>query len=199
MKVGGGPIQVVRIPIGGGAPEPIFSIPGWSSSGCARPPSNLCAVAEQSADHKQMVITSLDPLKGRGPELARFGLSSDYATQNMLPIWNISPDGTWLAAALGPEGPIQIRSLHGGPDRVIRVKDLNKMSGLGWTSDGNALIVSNKKPGGGEIYRVNLQGDAKVLWKCKADACSGIPSPDGRHLAINDERVTANMWMMENF
>ena len=26
-----------------------------------------------------------------------------------------------------------------------------------------------------------------------------LPSPDGRHLAIYDWKLTANMWMMENF
>jgi len=30
-------------------------------------------------------------------------------------------------------------------------------------------------------------------------APSALPSPDGRHLAIYDWKLSANMWMMESF
>jgi hypothetical protein len=47
--------------------------------------------------------------------------------------------------------------------------------------------------------RLDLQGRTEVLWKCTSGSCYVVPSPDGRHLAINEERSTANLWMMENF
>ena len=78
-------------------------------------PSRLCAVAEQSSDHKQMVITSLDPIQGRGSELARLDVSPEFKMHDMGLLWDISLDGTRIAMAPGPEGPIEISSLGGGP------------------------------------------------------------------------------------
>ena len=193
------PVQLMRVPMTGGSPELLFSMPEWSSSLCAKLPSRLCAVAEQSEDHKKMVITSFDPVKGPGPELARFDLSPEYETTMLNLLWSISFDGTRLAAAGGPEGPIEIRSLVGGPGKVIRPRGLSKMKLLQWAADDNGLFISNITSGGIEIVHVDLQGDAKVLWKSNTDRCLGIPSPDGRHLAIYDWKQNANMWMMENF
>jgi hypothetical protein len=46
---------------------------------------------------------------------------------------------------------------------------------------------------------VDLKGNVKLLWKSNSERCFGVPSPDGRHLAIYDWKLSANMWMMENF
>jgi len=192
---------LMRVPITGGTPELILqrSPTGFGPSFCARPPSNLCAVGEQSNDRKQMVITAFDPVKGKGQELGRFDIDpyQDVNAQNLL--WNISPDGTRLAFARGPEGPIQIRSLTVGPTQVIRANGLDRMRGFGWSSDGKGLFVSNLTKDGGEVVHVDLRGRSRLLWKCHTDRCSGLPSPDGRHLAIYERKVNANMWMMENF
>jgi Tol biopolymer transport system component len=193
-----GQAQLMRVPMTGGSPQLIFSMPEFSSSFCARPPSNLCAVAETTVDHKQTVVTAFDPVKGRGPELARFDLDP-IPNEDRWPLCDISPDGTRLATSRSPEGPIQIRSLRGQPTQVIRAKDLNSMRYLGWAADGKGLIVTNVIKGSGEIMHVDLHGNAKLLWRCNIDKCGGAPSPDGRHLAIDDGRLSANMWMMQNF
>ena len=188
-----GPSRLERIPINGGTPELILTMPGWSGSRCARPPSNLCAVAEQTADHKQAVITSFDPVNGRGPELARFDLSPEYETTRMPMFWNISNDGTKLAFGPGLHSPIQIRSLVDGREQVLRIDHLLSRYFV-WAPDGNGLVM----PIGNEIVYVDLKGNSKVWWKCTGE-CFGKPSPDGRHLAVNDETTSANIWMLENF
>ncbi len=166
---------------------------------CARPPSSLCAFAERTEDHKQMVVTAFDPVKGRGPELTRLDIDPDLNlwTDNLL--WNISPDGTRLAFARGPEGPIQIRSLLGGPTQVIQAKGLNRMRLIQWTSDGKGLFVSNLTKDGSEVVHVDLQGSAKLLWKCKSRQM--FPAAFSRWSPVGDLRTEthANMWMMENF
>jgi hypothetical protein len=164
---------------------------------CAKAPSKLCAVAELTPDHKQVVITSFDPIKGRGPELARFDLSPEYDTTRMYIFWywGISNDGTKLAFAPGPHGPIQIRSLVNGREQVLHVNQLPPRDDfLFWTADGKGLVTHR----GNEILYLDLKGNSKVWWKCNDD-CYALPSPDGRHLAISDGRTTANIWMMENF
>ena len=50
------------------------------------------------------------------------------------------------------------------------------------------------------VLRVDLQGNARVLCHPGAEETTvGIPSPDGRHLAILGWSETGNIWMMENF
>ena len=134
-----------------------------------------------------------------GTELVRLDLSPSYETIRHNLLWNISPDGTRLAVAPGPEGPIQIRSLRNQQTRVIRAKDLDNMRWLQWSADGNGLFVSNITNSGSELLHVDLKGKAKLLWRSNSDRCAGVPSPDGRHLAIYDWKLSANMWMMENF
>jgi hypothetical protein len=146
-----------------------------------------------------MVVTAFDPVKGRGLELNRFDIDPnlDLNVDNLL--CNISPDGTRLAVARGPEGPIQISPLHGGPTQVIPAKGLNKVRDLEWAAEGKGLFVWNVTQTGSEVVHVDLKGNTKVLWKCNSDKCIGLPSPDGRHLTIYERKVNANMWMMENF
>jgi len=193
------PRPLMRVPVTGGSPELIISVPAWSGFSCSRPPSSICAVAEPTANRKQMVVTAFDPLKGRGLELARFDLDP-FPTEDGRPMCDISPDGTRVATSRGPEGPIQILSLRGQPPRVIHLKDIHKMLSVGWAADGKGLFISYGIKAGTAILHVDLQGNAKVLLRCsELPTCSVTPSPDGRHLAIYDNKMSANMWMMENF
>jgi DNA-binding winged helix-turn-helix (wHTH) protein/Tol biopolymer transport system component len=196
---GGPEVNLVRVLITGGLPELIFRAPEGSSSFCARPPSSLCAIAEETEDRSHMVITALDPVRGLGLELGRFDLDPDYDTNVNNLLWDISPDGTRLVAARGPEGPIEVRSLAGSSSQIIRPKGFGNMGQLHWTADGNGLLVTNTTNGGSEILYVDLKGNATLLRKCDSDRCFGFPSPDGRHLAIYDWKGSANMWTMENF
>jgi serine/threonine protein kinase len=189
---------LMRIPITGGSPELIFSVRDGSSSFCARSTSNLCAVAEATEDNKQMIVTSFDPVKGRGSELARFDLNPDW--EDHLPLVDIAPDGKRLVIARGTKGPIEIHSARGQLEQIIPVEGLNNIRALGWTGDGMALLVSSASKGGTVVLHVDLRGSAKVLWSCGVgQRCSAMTSPDGRHLAIYDWKLNANMWMMENF
>jgi hypothetical protein len=63
------------------------------------------------------------------------------------------------------------------------------------------LFLTRKAEGGGtELLYADLKGSTKSLRKCNSDnSCFGLPSPDGRHLAIVDRSQSTNMWMMENF
>jgi WD40 repeat protein len=196
---GNEPVQIMRVSVDGGTPELLFKVREGSALACARPPSKLCAIAEQSDDGKQMIVTSLDPVDGRGAELARFDLNPDYdATQNELR-WDISPDGGSIAAALGPDGPIAIRSLRSRHAQLLKSENLNRIRFLRWAADGKALLVSSFAKGGNQIAHLDLTGKTTFLWKCNGDNCLALPSPDGRHLAIYTWNLDTNVWMMENF
>ena len=72
--------------------------------------------------------------------------------------------------------------------------------GFDWTTDGKGLLVSSPRPGGIGLLRVDLLGNAHLLWEQKGGVVTwGIPSPDGRHLAMPGNTQNSNMWMIENF
>ena len=192
------PFPILRIPLGGGKPETIMQISRLGNVSCARAPSSTCVLV-QSEDGKQMIVSILDPIRGRGSELARFDFDRELAAVDV-PLGVVSPDGTRLAIARNPEGPIEIRSLHGQPIRNIPSQSLGILTWLTWSADEKGLFVSRKGQKGDELLYLDFQGNATSLRKCVgSDACQGFPSPDGRHLALSDRAQSNNMWMMENF
>ena len=193
------PFPLVRVPIAGGAPELIFNMATPGPVSCAKAPSHLCVVAEQTSDRKQMVVRSFDPLKGRGLELARIDLDREIDPMVDNIFCAISPDGTRLALTHSPDGPIEIHSLRGQPTQIIRAKALDKLFDIGWAADGKALFVARHVRDGTELLHVDERGNTTRLWKSLGPKCIGVPSPDGRHLAIYDWKRSANMWMIENF
>jgi len=55
------------------------------------------------------------------------------------------------------------------------------------------------------LLYLDLQDHVRVVWQQKgimgneSAGTSGITSPDGRHLAMMDFKLNANMWMLEDF
>jgi serine/threonine protein kinase/WD40 repeat protein len=189
--------QLVRIPTGGGDPQIILQNHPVDQTFCARPPSNVCAVAELSKDRQQVRVTALDPVKGLGQELIRFDVDPNDQYWDC----DISPDGTKLAVTVGENGPIRILSLRGLPEQRIRVKKLKGIRSVDWAGDGKGLFVSARQAGT-EIWHVDLRGNAQILWTSEAflgDSQEARPSPDGHHLAIQTWATSGNLWMMENF
>jgi Tol biopolymer transport system component len=67
-----------------------------------------------------------------------------------------------------------------------------------WTADGKGLIVTDFTADGAVLMRLDLNGNRTRLWKCASrNTCFGSPSPDGRHLAVNQSNLTSNMWLLE--
>ena len=193
-----GPEPLMRVPITGGPSQLVLPARNNSQILRARPPSNLCAIAEPTEDGRQVIISALDPMKGRGPELTRFALDPNEDSWRL----DLSPDGTRIAATRSPGGPIYILSLRGHPTQVIEVKGWSHLQGMDWAADGKGLFVADGVLGGTgvEVRYVDLQGNAHVLWENhEGNVTEGLPSPDGRHLAIMGLTVDGNMWMLENF
>jgi len=193
------PLPIVRIPTAGGAPETILPVSRPSPVSCSRPPANICIIAEATDDQKQMIVSAFDPIKGRGPELTRFDLDRnvDVFVDNLL--CTISPDGTRLAIARSPEGPIEIHSLRGQLMHTVPSRVQGKFITVGWAADQQGFFVTRQAQSGTELLHIDVKGSAQSLYKCTGRACFASPSPDGRHLAILDHKQSTNMWMMENF
>ena len=191
------PQPVMRVPANGGPPQQLFTSRPWSLITCAKSSSAVCAIAEPSEDRKQAIITTLDPLRGRGPELARFALDPNDNRWFL----DLSADGTRIAATRSPAGPIYIFSVRGQPIQEIKVNGWNNLLEFTWAADGKGLFVTAAIRGAHVLLYVDLRGNAHVLWQNPgASGETGArPSPDGRHLAIQSWTANGNMWMIENF
>jgi serine/threonine protein kinase len=187
--------RVMRVPITGGSPELVLSgnLEEWPR--CAKMPATLCAVAERSADRKRLVFAAFDPVKGRGREFANFPTDpkTDYH-------WDLSPDGTRIALIKHREGRVQILSLNGSSPQMVTPKGWDTLSSVNWSADGKGLFVSSYQQRGPVLLHMDLQGNAQILWEHPGGIeLYGVPSPDGRHLAMRGWNVESNLWMMENF
>jgi serine/threonine protein kinase len=195
-----GPEQLVRIPFAGGSPELISTARPNSEASCSNPAANVCVIVETTEDRKHLIVTPFDPVKGRGPELARFDVDPNVHEQDQYCICEISPDGTRLAVKHGDVGPIQILSLRGQPAQIIQPKGLNMGPEYHWAADGRGLYVGSTLQGRTVLLHVDLQSGAHVVWENNGNNTTwAMPSPDGRHLAMLGWTQSSNMWMMENF
>lgn len=187
--------QLARVPITGGSSERMFPVRPGSLLLCARDPANVCAIAEPGEDLKEVIVTALNPLRGRGSELMRFKVDPSVT-------WavDLAPDGNRIAVLTHPAGPIQILSLRGQPVQIIQPKGLNNIQFMHWAANGHGLYVSTGARGGRALWHVDLQGNTNLLWENRGgDWAPGLPSPDGRHMAIESSDNSSNVWMIENF
>ena len=189
--------QLMRAPIAGGPSQEILTLKNLVDSSCARSPSRTCVIAERAEDQKQVVITAFDLLKGRGSELTRISVDPETETG---PI-KLSPDGSRLAVIRNTANPLQILSLKGELLREIKIPTWDHDTGpITWATDSRSLYVPVAAPEGAFLLHISLAGAVHVLRTNEGGPyTSGIPSPDGRHIAIGTSVQTENVWMMENF
>jgi eukaryotic-like serine/threonine-protein kinase len=195
-----GPEPVMRVPVTGGPPQSLFIAKRNALIVCARF-STLCAIAEATDDHKQVTITTLDPSLGRGPELTHFDLHPDPASTEDSWWFDLSPDGTRVAATPSPAGPIYILSLRGQPTQYIHVKGWSNLISMSWAANGKSLFVVSGSRQARTLLHVDLHGNAHFLWEIPGayGEATAVASPDSRHLAISAWTLDSNMWTMENF
>jgi len=200
LEKGQAPFKVMRIPVSGGVPELVW---GGNSEGvdCAGAHGSFCVLAVRGEDHKQLIFTVFDPLKGSGRELARFGASPKTTYS-----WKLSPDGTRIAVSQHQDSGFTIIPLTGGIPYRVPVKSWTSdkqqtLPGLGWwTADGKAFIASSPGKRGITLLHIDLKGNATLLWEREGSPNTyAVPSPDGRHLAMEAWDVSSNLWMMDNF
>ena len=192
----GAPEPVMRAALSGGPPQLLFVSKPWSQIMCARSPSHLCAIVEPSEDQKEVVISTLDPKGGRGPELTRFSLGPDKWTW-----WtDLSPDGR-IAMTRSAAGPISILSLKDRQTREIALKGWAEVFAFSWAADGKGLFVVASNRDKPAVLYVDLEGNIHHLWDSVGASGETLvtPSPDGRHIAMQNWTASGNLWMLENF
>jgi len=185
-----------RVPVAGGPPELILSAAHLGGIKCSR---TLCVLMERTSDRKQAVFTALDPVKGRGRELGRLEVSPDILFGAD---WGISPDGNKIALLGEDQMIIHLLSLRGEPEQLIKPTGWSSFDGLVWDAKGKGFFSSGFTQRSAVLLYIDLQGNARVLWEQRGragDMLRGIPSPDGRRLAIAAYAANSNAWVMQDF
>lgn len=188
------PVPLMRVAITGG-PAQLVLVARLSGYRCVKAPATFCVFCERTPDRKQLILTALDPLKGRGRELARFDAdpTAEYD-------WDLSPDASLIDIRKNREPRLSMLSLTGRESRELVVKGWSALINLNWAADGKGLFTSGLVERGSVLLYVDLQGNAHPLWEQRGSVATwAIPSPDGRHLALSGWTKNTNSWMLENF
>jgi DNA-binding winged helix-turn-helix (wHTH) protein/Tol biopolymer transport system component len=195
------PVRIMRVPTSGGPPELVLEGRGIEYLACARSPAARCVFSEPSPDRKQLIFSAFDPSQERRRELTRVNLKQPVARYG----WDLSLDGSHLAFAQwdSDEGRIQILPLAGGEVREVNVRGWHGLSNPFWAADGKGLFVSANAGLGATLLYADLEGHGQVIWQQRFPMFNvptrGIPSPDGRYLAVLALAVDRNVWLLENF
>ena len=97
-------------------------------------------------------------------------------------------------------GEIRFFQIRGGGTRTIAVHGYVNLGSIDWAPDSKSMFMASSGPSGTVLLRVNLDGSARPVWQqSRANEIWGIPSPDGRHLALSGFTSDANVWMVDNF
>ena len=186
-------IRVMRAPLDGGAPQVIVAAPEINNIACSRSPASLCAYSQQSST--QFVFTAFDPVHGNAHEVAR--LQEQTGIMN----WGFSPDGKLIAVTKSGDSRIRLLSIAGQPTREIVLKNWSSFTSVDWAADSKGLFVTSNPTGWrSSLLYVDLAGNVRELWQVKStDPSWGIPSRDGKYLAIPAPTTSSNVWMVQGY
>jgi Tol biopolymer transport system component len=188
-------VNLMRVPVNGGAPQLILSGQGMSDHRCARAPATLCIFDEIPAGQNKRTLYEYDDEHGRGRAI----LSLD---PNPYGNWDLSPDGKTIAVSRfnTHEGRIRFYSLDGKMTSEVVLPGFAGFNGLDWSTDGKGLFISSSDPRRSTLIYVTREGEVHKLWEPSASATTwGIQSFDGKHVAVLGGSFDSNVWMIEDF
>ena len=187
--------KLMRVPVTGGTPAEVPIGGMLDEFRCALAPGKRC-VLRTTLPGGYSAYYDLDPIKGKGRELARTKTSV-----RVLGDWDVSPDGTQVAipnhypreaririVPLLPAGPNEVR------ERELVLPGLANLNGLVWAADGHGWFVSVNTTVGNRMLHVSLDGRYRSLGDITGWA---VPSPDGHHIAFLNRIAATNAWLIE--
>jgi serine/threonine protein kinase len=198
------PARIMRVPTSGGPPQLVLEERGIHRLACARSPATLCVFSEESPDNKQLIFSGFDPSQElRRRELTRVNLKHPQDGY----FWDLSLDGSHLTLAQWDQREariqIQILPLAGGEVREFNVRGTRGFVSVFWAADSRGLFVSVLAGQGAKLLHVDLDGRGQVIWQQPFPGISfedrGVPSPNGRYLAVLTEVWDNNVWLLENY
>ncbi len=186
------PMPIMRAPLTGGVSQPLFVVRQFAGLQCSS--AGRCIVLDtEGAD---IIVSAVDPIRGKGAELARVPASTTAAA--------ILPDGDRLAfVAPGESGRrnrIRIISFTGKPPRDVIVTQASRLDSLDALSSSLSFFSLDNTTTRHNLLFIRPDGTSKVLWSPPGLVGGwAIPAPNGKHVAINAELTQSNIWMMTDF
>jgi Tol biopolymer transport system component/DNA-binding winged helix-turn-helix (wHTH) protein len=185
--------KLFRIPTDGGTPEQVATDGPFDEFRCPLTGGSVC-VLRKTEGEKAFVYYALDPVTGKGRELARTSWLPHVTSD-----WSVAPDASAVALATHDPGNPRIRivPLNGAPvshEEEVVVHGFGMQSGISWAADGKGWYVAADTETGTVILYVDRRGESHVLRDTPLSTW-GVPSPDGSKLAFVDQAVDSNVWM----
>jgi len=190
-----GLMQMMRVPVSGGVPEPLLQSAKGGSVHCSLRRSR-CVLAEPDRRNSELVFNSFDALQGRGAEL--FRVAADLSES---PAWDLSPDGSSVALVAVDERKDRIRvvELNNGSARAVSVGQSAQLTGISWSATGNGWFVASSSPREAALLHVGLNGAVSRLWTTSTAVGTPLASPDARNIAFTVSAPNSNAWLIEGF
>jgi Tol biopolymer transport system component len=190
--------RLMRAAINGGTPDPLPGTDYVVDFRCGQQPQSRCVL--RSTEKGQFVFYELDPVGGRGRELARSSWSPTTAGD-----WDISPDSHF--AAIPNHEPqtalVRVISLDStrpdATERLVTFNGLKNLNGLVWAANGEGWYAVETTPLGRVLFYVDAGGahswellrSSVVLW--------AVPSRDGGKIAFPQDTPSSNVYLVKGF
>jgi serine/threonine protein kinase len=190
--------RFMRVPLKGGTPEPLPGTENVEDFRCSQQPGSRCVL--RSTENDQFVFYELDPLRGRGRELARTAWSP-----TRLGDWDISPDGRF--ATMPNHDPqtaiIRVISLDAtradAAERAVTISGMKNLFGLVWAANGEGWYAVEITPLGWVMFYVDADGAHSSELLRSPMGLWAVPSPDGRKIAFPQDTSWSNVYLVKGF
>ena len=134
--------RLLRIPLSGGPSETVLTQTAPGQVQCAFSGARICVLSEEI--EKQVVFSSVDPLRGRLDELAKIDGGETW--------WSLSPDGSRIALVENESDSVRVLDLKDKQVQVIHPTPPQPgLQGPAWSADGKQLFLA-AFPGNKECY-----------------------------------------------
>jgi hypothetical protein len=162
---------------------------------CTTWPSRFCLLENQTP--RAQIERAFDPSERVVRELFRLPIQPGELVNTA-----ISPDGRHIAAVTKQfaSGHIRLYSIDGTLEKDLDIQPWTSLFGVDFAHDSKSLFVPSVSNSGVSLVHVELTGRTDLLF-FNAGAQHpgyGIPSPDGRHIAIRGSTVDRNVWVVQD-
>jgi serine/threonine protein kinase len=181
---GEGKWRLMRVPVGGGKPEEVPTSGPVQDFDC-KYKAKRCVMREVA--NNQSVYYELDPIKGKGRELARVaavGVFGDYS---------LSPDGSMVSTTNIGRMPatIRITYLDRAPlQKEIQVEGPQTLGCAIWAPDGSGWYLPTADQ---QTRFIDWAGHSHFVYDTGHWM---VPSWDGKHVALLDSNHSTNVWLV---
>jgi hypothetical protein len=188
----------MRVPMSGGTPEPLPGTENAVDFRCGQQGGSRCVL--RSTEKDQFVFYELDPIGGRGRELARAAWSPTLVQD-----WDISPDGRFASIPNhDPQTAIaRVVSLEAtradAAERVVTLKGVKNLNGLVWAANGQGWYAVEKTPLGVVMFYVDPDGAHSWELLRSSTELWAVPSPDGSKIAFPQGSLWSNVYLVKGF